>query len=296
MAAWVWRTGVSSNSFLLGVGVPPAIASASVHTAEVFTTAISGFSHWRLEISIRRIVLGLIIPGMIGGAIGAYVLTSVDGNIIKPYIAIYLLIMGIRILFKAFVHKENPDKDPKPRLLIPLVLAGGSLDAIGGGGWWTDCHYHAHSHQLRTPLKTIGSVNFSEVLCHPGGLDHLSDHHWTATLECFPGFDDWRCHCSTIWCLAHQEDPSARNHDYCWTFNHLPANSYPLSDLGITDNIFKSYQVAAIIRIYGHIIPHQHQISQSDRTAIKHYQPLLIWRPVYQAAGKAPLPVHSNCA
>jgi uncharacterized membrane protein YfcA len=153
--------GVSSNSFLLGVGVPPAIASASVHTAEVFTTAISGFSHWKLGNIDKRIVFGLIIPGMMGGALGAYVLTSLDGNIIKPYISIYLLVMGIRILYKAFVHKENPDKDPRPKLLVPLGLAGGSLDAIGGGGWGpivtTTLISSGH-----TPRKTIGSVNFSE--------------------------------------------------------------------------------------------------------------------------------------
>jgi hypothetical protein len=153
--------GVSSNSFLLGVGVPPAIASASVHTAEVFTTGISGFSHWKLGNIDKRIVLGLIIPGMVGGALGAYVLTSVDGNKIKPYIAIYLLIMGIRILVKAFTHNENLDKDPKPKLLVPLGLAGGALDAMGGGGWGpivtTTLISSGH-----TPRKTIGSVNFSE--------------------------------------------------------------------------------------------------------------------------------------
>jgi len=153
--------GVSSNSFLMGVGVPPAIASASVHTAEVFTTAISGFSHWKLGNIDKRIVFGLIIPGMIGGALGAYVLTSVDGNVIKPYIAVYLLIMGVRILIRSFVKIGNLDKDPKPSILIPLGLAGGSLDAIGGGGWGpivtTTLISSGH-----TPRKTIGSVNFSE--------------------------------------------------------------------------------------------------------------------------------------
>jgi uncharacterized membrane protein YfcA len=98
---------------------------------------------------------------MVGGAVGAYLLTSVDGNFIKPYIAIYLLIMGFRILAKAFLHKENPDKDPKPKLLIPLGLAGGTMDAIGGGGWGpivtTTLISSGH-----TPRKTIGSVNFSE--------------------------------------------------------------------------------------------------------------------------------------
>jgi uncharacterized membrane protein YfcA len=153
--------GVSSNSFLLGVGVPPVIASASVHTAEVFTTAISGFSHWKLGNIDKRIVFGLIVPGMIGGALGAYVLTNVDGNVIKPYIAIYLLIMGTRILFKVFFHQNPAEKDPKPKLLIPLGLAGGTLDAIGGGGWGpivtTTLISIGH-----TPRKTIGSVNFSE--------------------------------------------------------------------------------------------------------------------------------------
>lgn len=153
--------GVSSNSFLIGVGVPPAVASASVHTAEVFTTAISGFSHWRLGNIDRRIVLGLIIPGVVGGAIGAYVLTSVDGNVIKPYIAIYLLLMGLRILYLAFFHKEHPEKEPSPKFMIPLGLAGGSLDAIGGGGWGpivtTTLLSSGHA-----PRKTIGSVNFSE--------------------------------------------------------------------------------------------------------------------------------------
>ena len=153
--------GVSSNSFLLGVGVPPAIASASVHTAEVFTTGISGFSHWKLGNIDKRIVLGLIIPGMIGGVLGAYVLTSVDGDKIKPFIAIYLLIMGIRILVKAFLQKEIVDKEPKPTFLVPLGLAGGTLDAMGGGGWGpivtTTLISSGH-----TPRKTIGSVNFSE--------------------------------------------------------------------------------------------------------------------------------------
>lgn len=153
--------GVSSNSFLLGVGVPPAIASASVHTAEVFTTGISGFSHWKLGNIDKRIVLGLIIPGMIGGVLGAYVLTSVDGDKVKPFIAIYLLIMGIRILVKAFLQKEIVDKEPKPTFLVPLGLAGGTLDAMGGGGWGpivtTTLISSGH-----TPRKTIGSVNFSE--------------------------------------------------------------------------------------------------------------------------------------
>ena len=81
--------GVSSNSFLLGIGVSPAAASASVHTAEIFSTAVSGISHWRLGNVNKRIVTRLLIPGVIGGAVGAYLLTNIDANVIKPYIAVY---------------------------------------------------------------------------------------------------------------------------------------------------------------------------------------------------------------
>ena len=153
--------GVSSNSFLLGIGVPPAAASASVHTAEIFTTAVSGISHWRLGNVNKRIVIRLLIPGVIGGAVGAYLLTNIDANVIKPYIAVYLLIMGVRILYKAFKLKSENDLEPKTSLLIPLGLIGGTFDAIGGGGWGPIVTSTLMS-SGHTPKKTIGSVNFSE--------------------------------------------------------------------------------------------------------------------------------------
>jgi len=153
--------GVSSNSFLLAVGVPPAAASAAVHTAEIFTTAVSGFSHWKIGNVDKKFVWGLLIPGVIGAALGAYVLTSIDGNVIKPYIAIYLLIMGARILYKAFTYTHEHGRDPKPALLIPLGLIGGAMDAIGGGGWGPIVTSTLIS-TGHTPSKTIGSVNFSE--------------------------------------------------------------------------------------------------------------------------------------
>jgi uncharacterized membrane protein YfcA len=153
--------GVSSNSFLLAVGVPPAAASAAVHTAEIFTTAVSGFSHWKIGNVDWKFVWGLLIPGVIGAALGAYVLTSVDGSVIKPYIAIYLLIMGVRILIKAFTYSHGHGRDPKPALLIPLGLVGGTMDALGGGGWGPIVTSTLIS-TGHTPSKTIGSVNFSE--------------------------------------------------------------------------------------------------------------------------------------
>jgi len=150
--------GVSSNSFLLSLGLPPAIASASVHTAEVFTTAISGASHWKLRNIDTKLAKKLIIPGVIGGVTGAYLLANIDGDAIKPYISIYLLIMGCVILWKAF-RRKTTSGDPKRVFLLGLV--GGFLDAIGGGGWGpvVTTTLVANGH---TPRVMIGSVSFSE--------------------------------------------------------------------------------------------------------------------------------------
>lgn len=153
--------GVSANSFLLSFGLSPSAASASVHASEVVTSFISGLSHLKLGNIDKKMVLSLLIPGMIGGAIGAYVLVNINGDLIKPYIAIYLLIMGIRILYKAFTISEEIDKQPKTGLLVGLGLLGGSCDAIGGGGWGPVVTSTLIS-TGHSPRKAIGSVNFSE--------------------------------------------------------------------------------------------------------------------------------------
>ncbi len=154
--------GVSSNSFLLSLGIPPAAASASVHMAEVVTTGISGYSHWKLGNVDWKLVRRLLVPGVIGGVLGAYILTSIDGNIIKPYIAVYLLIMGGVIIYKAFTIKprKKPDEYHGPRISL-LGLFGGFCDAIGGGGWGPVVTSTLVA-RGKNPRMTIGSVNFSE--------------------------------------------------------------------------------------------------------------------------------------
>jgi len=153
--------GVTANSFLLTVGLSPAIASASVHASEVVTTLVSGLSHWKLGNIDKRMVLRLLIPGVIGGSVGAYVLTTIDGDAIKPFISIYLLIMGARILYKAFKPTVEHDREPKTSLLVALGLVGGTFDAVGGGGWGPMVTSTLIS-TGHSPRKTIGSVNFSE--------------------------------------------------------------------------------------------------------------------------------------
>lgn len=154
--------GVSSNTFLLSLGIPPAAASASVHMAEVVTTGISGFSHWRLGNIDWKLIRRLVIPGVLGGIVGAYLLTSLDGDLIKPYISAYLIIMGVVIVIKAFTAQPHDGKlDEHGKRVSVLGLFGGFCDAIGGGGWGPVVTTTLVANG-KHPRLTIGSVNFSE--------------------------------------------------------------------------------------------------------------------------------------
>ena len=151
--------GVTANSVLLSLGVPPATASACVHAAETFTTGASGIAHWRFGNVDRKLLLRLAIPGMIGGAIGAYILAGLPGDAIKPFISAYLLLLGGFIIWKALTSRSI--KTPAPRAVAPLGFCGGALDAIGGGGWGPIVTTTLLG-QGTTPRYTIGSVNLAE--------------------------------------------------------------------------------------------------------------------------------------
>jgi len=154
--------GVSSTSLLLSFGVPPASASASVHTAEVFTTLVSGISHYKLKNIDKKLFVSLVIPGVIGGVLGAYILTNIDTTIIKPIVYVYLIIMGIRIIYKAFGNPlEKVAKKLEDIKLYILGILGGFLDAIGGGGWGPVVTTTLVA-DGNTPRYVIGSVNASE--------------------------------------------------------------------------------------------------------------------------------------
>jgi len=150
--------GVISNTLLMSLGVPPSAASASVHAVETFTTAASGASHifhrnvdWKL---FRR----LVIPGMIGGALGAYVLSNLDAGVAKPFVMAYLACIGLYLLYRAWRGRVEPRE---PRIIEPLGLAGGFLDAAGGGGWGPVVTSNLLV-QGASPRTTIGTVNTSE--------------------------------------------------------------------------------------------------------------------------------------
>ncbi|OYX24101.1 MAG: ABC transporter permease [Flavobacteriales bacterium 32-35-8] len=152
--------GVTSNTVLLSFGLSPKLASAAVHTAEVFTTGVSGLSHIRFGNFNKALFFKLIIPGVISASLGAYLLGAViDGNVIKPYITAYLLILGAIILFKALKRKIILGDNTKNAPIYALFA--GFLDAIGGGGWGPIVTSNLIN-KGNTPSAVIGTVNTAE--------------------------------------------------------------------------------------------------------------------------------------
>jgi uncharacterized membrane protein YfcA len=151
--------GATSTSFLLSFGVPPAISSTAVHVSEMFTTGASAISHHRFGNINKKLAKMLIIPGVIGSIIGAYLLSDViNGNMIKPYIAVYMIVLAIVIIIKA-LRKKRPKKPTKK--LGFLAMFGGFMDAVGGGGWGPIVTSTLIG-RGRDPRYTIGSVNAAE--------------------------------------------------------------------------------------------------------------------------------------
>ena len=152
--------GLISTTALLSLGIPPAQASAAVHTAEVATTAASGLAHLYHQNIHRRLFFTLGAAGVLGGVLGAYILSNIDGGAIRPFVSAYLLVIGILILMKA-VKLAPTNEDAKAGYAAPLGLVGGFLDAVGGGGWGplVTSTLIGSGH---APRKVIGSVNAAE--------------------------------------------------------------------------------------------------------------------------------------
>ena len=152
--------GVSCSTMLLGIGVPPAIASASVHTAEVFTTGVSGLSHIVMRNIDKRLFFRLVFTGIIGAIIGAYLISKIlDGKIVKPYIAAYLLLLGIYILIKSFRTINAKKSNWKYAPLLGFI--GAFFDSIGGGGWGPIVTSNLID-KGNSPKEVIGTVNTAE--------------------------------------------------------------------------------------------------------------------------------------
>ncbi|MEY4055451.1 MAG: hypothetical protein RL519_786 [Pseudomonadota bacterium] len=151
--------GVISNTLLVGVlGVPPAMASQRVHVVECFTTATSGISHLLHGNVDKALFFRLLVPGVLGGVAGAYVLTSLDANVVKPFVLAYLAGIGLYLLARGLFY---PPKLREAGLVAPLGLVGGFLDAAGGGGWGPVVTSNLLI-QGADPRKVVGTVNTVE--------------------------------------------------------------------------------------------------------------------------------------
>lgn len=152
--------GVTATSFLLSFGLSPAVSSASVHASEVFTSGASGLMHLKFGNVNSKLFKNLLIPGVMGAILGAYILTSLEdyNHYITPIVSIYTLILGIIIIRKA-LQKNRGRK--KVKRLFPLAIAGGFLDSIGGGGWGPIVSSTLIANG-KNPRYTIGSVNLAE--------------------------------------------------------------------------------------------------------------------------------------
>jgi uncharacterized membrane protein YfcA len=151
--------GVISNSAMLAIGMPPAQASALIHTAEIFTTGASAASHIYHRNVDWRFVLRLGIGGVLGAILGAWILSNMDVTVARRTVYIYLLLMGLYILWKS-MRIATPRQTPAG-WTAPAGFVGGFLDASGGGGWGpvltSTLIGSGHA-----PRQTVGSVNTAE--------------------------------------------------------------------------------------------------------------------------------------
>jgi uncharacterized protein len=159
--------GATSASLVLAAGYSPAVASASVHMAELGTCAVSGLSHWRFGNVDWRTVRRIGIPGAIGAFVGAVVLSNISSEIAEPWMAAILLALGVYILIRfARGRRSAPKGRPyvRGRFLAPLGLTGGFIDATGGGGWGAVSTSTLLATGKMEPRKVVGSVDTSEFL------------------------------------------------------------------------------------------------------------------------------------
>jgi len=172
--------GATCSTFLLSLGLTPSAASASVHIAEIFTTGASGLSHLRFGNVNKKLFLYLLVPGCFGAILGAFLLSDViNADLIKPFVALYLLILGAIIIKKALAPKI---KKKKTKNLGILAGFGGFMDAIGGGGWGPIVTSSLLS-SGRSANYTIGSVNLAEFFIALAGA---------GTFLLFTGVTGWQ--------------------------------------------------------------------------------------------------------
>jgi uncharacterized membrane protein YfcA len=156
--------GVTSSTLLIAIGLAPAAASASVHLAELGTTAASAYSHVRLGNVDKTVLRRIALPGAIGAFVGATVLSGLSTQAARPWASGLLLVLGIYVLIRFSRRRTIALRKGRPgtRLLIPLGLVGGFVDATGGGGWGPVTTPALMADGRMAPSRVVGTMNTAE--------------------------------------------------------------------------------------------------------------------------------------
>ncbi|WP_169239043.1 sulfite exporter TauE/SafE family protein [Candidatus Roseilinea sp. NK_OTU-006] len=174
--------GTVASSLLITLGVPPVLSSATVHTAECFTTGASAIAHRAFGNVDQRLLRGLVAPAILGAVLGALILSHLPGEALRPYIALYLLIMGLVIIGKAF--RQLPPRTVTEHLGT-LGFVGAFLDTVGGGGWGpiVATTLLSRGNHVRTAIGSANAVEFFVTLAATATFTTtLSFNHWTAVI------------------------------------------------------------------------------------------------------------------
>jgi uncharacterized membrane protein YfcA len=162
--------GPTSSSILLGTGLAPAAVSTVVNIAKLVTGVASGLAHWRLQNIERDIVVALAVPGSIGAVLGVTVLSRIDGRAIRPYLAVLLTLVGIRMLLRfigpaASARRDEPQAEMGARYRRGGVAIAGLLGGITNGliGAWGPVVTPYLLNRSVRPRFAIGSVNTAEI-------------------------------------------------------------------------------------------------------------------------------------
>ena len=158
--------GLTSSTLLIAIGLAPAAASASVHLAEIGTSATSAFSHAKLGNVDKTVLRRIALPGAIGAFAGATVLSGLSTQAARPWASTLLLILGVYVLIRFLRHRTVALKKGRPgtKFLAPLGLVGGFVDATGGGGWGPVTTPALLANGRMAPNRVIGTMNAAEFL------------------------------------------------------------------------------------------------------------------------------------
>jgi len=158
--------GLTSSTLLIAIGLAPAAASASVHLAEIGTSAASAYSHVRLGNVDKKVLARIALPGALGAFAGATVLSGLSTTAARPWASCLLLILGVYVLIRFLRNRRVVLRKGRPGtgLLVPLGLVGGFVDATGGGGWGPVTTPALMADGRMAPNRVVGTMNTAEFV------------------------------------------------------------------------------------------------------------------------------------